>query len=130
MRLELTRKSDLAIRALQALHTAGTRVPGREIAEMIGTTTPFISQVVNPLVQHGWLDSKPGPAGGYGLTTDPRAITILEVVELIEGPFANGTCVMAGGPCGETAFCSVHEAWLDASEALRDAFEKVAVVNS
>lgn len=130
MRLELTRKSDLAILALQALHAAGSRLPGREIAELIGTTTPFISQVVNPLVQHGWLDSKPGPAGGYGLTTDPRAITILDVVELVEGPIANGTCVLAGGPCGDSGFCSVHDAWIDAREALRDAFAQVAVVDS
>ncbi len=129
MRLELTRKSDLAIRALQTLHETQSRLPGRKLAELIGTTTPFVSQVVTPLVQKGWLDSKPGPTGGYGLVADPTAITILEVVELIESPIANGKCVMAGGPCGDTDFCSVHDVWLDAREALREAFAQVAVVD-
>ena len=95
---------------------------------MIGTTTPYVAQVVTPLVQNGWIDSKPGPAGGYGLIADPSAITILEVVELIEGPLANGTCVMAGGPCGDSDFCSVHDVWMEARDALRDAFAQVRVV--
>ncbi len=129
VRLELTRKSDLAIRAMRALHRADKRIPGRELAEIIETTTPFIAQVVTPLVQRGWLDSKPGPSGGYGLKVDPNKVTILEVIELIEGPLDNGICVLAGGPCGSDT-CSVHEVWGDARSALRDAFRKVNVVQN
>lgn len=113
---------------MQALDSAETRIPGRELAALIGTTTPFISQVVTPLVQAGWLDSRPGPTGGYGLVADPATITILEVVELIEGPIANGKCVLAGGPCSED-FCSVHDAWQEARESLRDAFARVTVAH-
>ncbi len=127
MKLELTRKTDLAVRAMQALHEADERLPGRELAERIGTTLPFVSQVVTPLVQVGWLDSRPGPTGGYGLVADPAKISILEVVELVEGPIANGKCVLAGGPCGDSSFCSVHDAWMDAREALREAFAQVTV---
>ncbi len=114
---------------MQALHAAETRLPGRKLAALIGTTTPFVAQVVTPLVQAGWLDSRPGPTGGYGLAADPTAITILEVVEVIEGPIANGKCVLAGGPCSED-ICSVHDAWIEAREALRKAFADVAVVNT
>lgn len=103
-------------------------MPGRRLAELIETTTPFISQVVNPLVQNGWIDSKPGPAGGYGLVADLTTLTILEVVEVVEGPIDNGRCVLAGGPCGE--LCSVHEAWVDGRRALRDAFARVTLVHN
>ncbi len=127
MKLELTRKTDLAIRAMQALHEAQTRMPGRKLAALIGTTTPFISQVVTPLVQSGWMDSRPGPTGGYGLTVDPSEITVLQVVEAVEGPIANGKCVLVGGPCGDDV-CSVHFAWIEGREALREAFGHVAVV--
>ena len=128
MRLELTRKTDLAIRAMQTLHEAGSRIPGRKLAALIGTTTPFVSQVVTPLVQHGWLDSRPGPTGGYGLVANPTAITILDVVELIEGPIDNEKCVLVGGPCTEEV-CSVHEAWIEGRKALRGAFAAVPVVS-
>ncbi len=113
---------------MQALRDHGGRLPGRKLAPIIGTTTPFVSQVVTPLVQAGWLDSRPGPTGGYGLVADPSDITILEVVEVVEGPINNGRCVLAGGPCGESDFCSVHDAWGDAREALREAFTHVTVV--
>ena len=126
VRLELTRKTDLAIRAMRALNAADDRIPGRQLAEIIDTTAPFVSQVVNPLVQRGWLDSKPGPSGGYGLAVDPNTVTILEVIELIEGPIDNGMCVLVGGPCSEE-HCSVHEAWTEARRELRSAFAKVTV---
>ncbi len=128
MKLELTRKTDLAVRAMQALHAADSRLPGRKLADHIGTTTPFISQVVTPLVQAGLLDSRPGPTGGYGLVANPRKVTMLEVVELIEGPIDNGRCVLAGGPCDDREFCSIHDAWIEARAALRLALAQVTVV--
>ena len=111
---------------MRALNTVDARVPGRRLAEIIDTTAPFVSQVVSPLVQRGWLDSKPGPSGGYGLAVDLHTITILEVIELIEGPIDNGMCVLVGGPCG-VDLCSVHEAWTDARGELRTAFANVSV---
>lgn len=111
---------------MRALIVADDRIPGRQLAEVIDTTAPFVSQVVTPLVQRGWLDSKPGPSGGYGLTVDPHTVTILEVIELIEGPIDNGVCVLVGGPCG-VDLCSVHEAWTEARKELRAAFAKVSV---
>lgn len=112
---------------MRTLHTAEARMPGRELAESIETTTAFVSQVVTPLVQRGWLDSKPGPQGGYGLVVDPHQVSILEVIEQIEGPIDNGICVLAGGPCGED-ICSVHDVWIDARAALRAAFAHVTVI--
>ncbi len=103
--------------------------PGRESSQPFCTSgvTPFVSQVVTPLVQKGWLDSRPGPTGGYGLVTDPTHITILDVVELVEGPIDNGRCVLVGGPCAE-AVCSVHDAWVEGRRALREAFAQVPIV--
>lgn len=129
MRLELTRRTDLAIRAMQTLHEVDERVPGRKLAELIGTTNPYIAQVVHPLVQHGWLDSKPGPTGGYGLVADPAKVKVLDVIELIEGPIDNSQCVLAGGPCGDE-LCSLHDVWVDATRALRGALAKVSVVSA
>jgi Rrf2 family transcriptional regulator, iron-sulfur cluster assembly transcription factor len=127
VRLELTRKTDLAIKAIRTLHRTGTRIPGRRLAEEIGTTAKFVSQVVAPLVQIGWLDSQPGPTGGYGLVADPHDITVLDLVEEIEGSIDNGRCVLAGGPCGQEQ-CSVHDAWIEARSALRLAFSSMPVV--
>ena len=129
VQLELTRKTDLAIKAMRTLHQSGDRIPGRRLAAMIGTTPKYVSQVVAPLVQAGWLDSYPGPTGGYGLLADPHDISVLDVVEQIEGPIDNGKCVLAGGPCGDD-LCSVHDAWMEARAALREGFARMPVVEN
>ena len=67
MRLEITRRSDLATRALIELARLGRRTKSAELAEAIGTTPGFLSQAMTPLAAKGWVRSEPGPSGGYHL---------------------------------------------------------------
>jgi Rrf2 family iron-sulfur cluster assembly transcriptional regulator len=120
MRLELTRKTDLALRALRALDGARGRLPGRELAATVGTTTQFIAQVMGPMVRASLVTSRPGPAGGYALAPAAGSASVLDVIEAVEGPVEPGRCVLAGGPCG-TDICSLHFAWLEARAALETA---------
>jgi Rrf2 family protein len=117
MRLELTRKTDLALRAFRALAATPARLPGRALAETVGTTTPFIAQVMGPMVRAGLVTSRPGPAGGYALTPGAGSASVLDIIEAVEGPIKSNRCVLVGGPCGADV-CSVHQAWLEARAAL------------
>lgn len=117
MRLEITRKSDLAVRALCALSEAG-RTKGSQLAKLTGTSQAFIAQVLAPLVQEGWVDSEPGPTGGYRLAVDISKLSMLQVIEAVEGPTVNGKCVLRGGPCPTDENCALHDAWLPARDAL------------
>ena len=120
MRLELTRKTDLALRALRVLDAAPTRLPGRDLAAAVGTTTQFIAQVMGPMVRAALVTSRPGPAGGYALAPAAGTASVLDVIEAVEGPVEPSRCVLAGGPCG-TDICSLHFAWLGARTALEAA---------
>lgn len=117
MRLEFMRKTDLALRALKRLDEAGDLVRAADLAEVLRSTRQFIPQVLAPLVRAGWVTSVPGPRGGYRLATDLDDRSLLEVIELIEGPTDNGRCVL-GGPCRMEIQCVAHDAWLDARNAL------------
>lgn len=117
MRLEITRKSDLAVRAMCALAQAG-KVKGSELASRVGTSRGFLAQVMTPLVQRGWVGSDPGPTGGYELTADLVAISMLDLIEAIEGPTDDGRCVLRGGPCPTAELCALHDAWVPARRAL------------
>lgn len=127
MRLELTRKTDLALRALRVLARSDGRVAGRTLAEAVGTTTPFIAQVMTPLVRAGLVSSRPGPGGGYAAAADPRAVSVLAVIEAVEGPIEPEKCVLVGGPCGRPP-CSLHDAWVAARAALEDALRRAPAV--
>ncbi len=113
------RKTDLALRALISLEAAGTTVQASDLAETLHTTRQFVPQVMAPLVRTGWVTSVPGPRGGYHLNTDLAATSLLEVIELVEGPTDNGWCVL-GGPCRSEIGCIAHQAWSEARQALLD----------
>lgn len=118
MRLDITRKSDLAVRALCALGANGERIKGSELAERIDTTPTFLPQVLSPLVRRRWIDSTPGPTGGYLLDVDLDDISLLDVIEAVEGPLDHDVCVLDGGHCTEVGHCAVHEAWMVARQQL------------
>jgi Rrf2 family iron-sulfur cluster assembly transcriptional regulator len=120
MRLEIMRRSDIALRAMRLLQGAAGPMRAAEIAEALGTTRAFLPQVLAPLVRAGWIDSDPGPRGGYRLAVDPSRVTLLELIEIEEGPTENHRCVLRGGPCPGEADCSLHDAWVSARHALME----------
>jgi len=97
MRLEITQRADLAVRALVALQSAPTRLKSVDLADALGTTAGFVPQVMAPLVRAGWVRSVPGPTGGYERRRDLDSLTVLEVVETIDGPT---TTAVVSSPSG------------------------------
>jgi len=118
MRLEITKKADLALKAVFELDHAAGLVKGADLAGIIGTTAPFIAQVMKPLVVKGWVASEPGPTGGYRLDADTSEISLLDLIEAVEGPTVDGSCVLRGTPCPVTEYCALHDAWGRARDAL------------
>ena len=134
MRLTVTRKSDLAIRAMRTLAAGPDWVPGDELAAAVGTTRGFLVQVMAPLVRARWVQSTPGPQGGYRLRTPSNAATVLDVIEAVEGPLEATTCVLEPDRDCATAHpetsrpCALHEPWLAARSALRAELARRAVI--
>lgn len=130
MRLEVTRKSDLAVRSLRALAVAPERMKGPALATVVGSTSAFVSQVLTPLVRAGWVRSDPGPTGGYSLTADLETVSLRQVIETIEGPTDAGRCVLADRPCDEGGACALHEPWLRAQSQLLAELDATSVVDA
>ncbi len=120
MRLEITRKTYLALRTVSVLADAGDRMKGADLAEAIDTSPAFLAQVMTPLVRTGWVHSEPGRTGGYKLAADPETISILELIETVEGPTDNDICALRGGSCSAELKCAVHDAWVHARRGLMD----------
>lgn len=129
MRLEVTRKSDLAVRTLVALARSGERLKASALADHTGATPGFMPQVVSPLVRRGWVNSDPGPTGGYSLRVDPEDISVLDVIEAIEGATESGVCVLADRPCSDLGPCSLHVPWSRARDLLLDGLRSVSVAD-
>src|SRR5262245_49375988 len=86
--MKLTRASSYALAAAVYLarQKNGTPVSSQVMAEADGTPERFLLKLLKPLVSAGLLRSRKGPGGGYALARPAKEITLLEVVEAVDGP--------------------------------------------
>jgi Rrf2 family protein len=116
--MELTKRGDYAVRAVLALARSTARLSVRRIAEEMSIPVRFLPQVMGDLVAAGLVEATTGRAGGYRLAQPVDAITLLDVVEAVEGDSRRRTCVLRGGPCGADGFCDVHDVFFEAQDAM------------
>jgi Rrf2 family protein len=128
MRLEVTRRADLAVRAM-ALLADGRRMKACDLAAALPASSGVVPQVVGPLVKAGWVRSDPGPSGGYRLVASPGDVSVLAVVEAIDGPTDTGRCVVADVPCDRDSACALHTAWARARAELIEVLEGIRIVD-
>ena len=118
MRLELAKRTDLALRALQTLCSSGDRLAGSQLAEALDTTHQYLPQIMSPLVRRRWVSSSRGPRGGYQLEVGLDTVTVLDLIEAMEGPTDTHTCVLSGETCDASDPCAMHGAWSRARDSL------------
>ncbi len=78
----------------------------------------FLPQVLGDLQRAALVQSAPGRAGGYRLAKPAASISLLDVIEAVEGESRRRTCVLRGGPCGTDGHCDVHDAFFRGQEAM------------
>ena len=110
MRLELTKRADYAIRTVLAIARAadGERISVRRVAAEQKVPDQFLPHVMRDLVRAGLVTGTVGRSGGYELARPASGITMLDIVEAIEGDSRRRTCVLRGGPCAVDGVCDVH----------------------
>ncbi len=96
--MRLTRASSYALHAI--VHIAqednGKTLPSHDIAKARKIPERFLLKVLKPLVSAGLLYSVKGPNGGYRLAKQPKEITMLEVIEAVDGPIRGTTAFTEG----------------------------------
>lgn len=130
MRLALTRRADYAIRAVLALAQApdGERLSVRRLAAEHDIPAAFLPRVMSDLVTGRLVDGAPGRTGGYVLARAADEVSLLDIVEAVEGDVRRRHCILRGGPCRLNAVCAVHPVFASAQDDLlaRLATAKVA----
>ncbi len=90
--LSITTKSPYALRALAELARIGAEspVPIGELVRRREIPVQFLEQLFATLRRAGVLKSQRGVKGGYSFARDPSSVTVLELVELLDGPLGAG----------------------------------------
>ena len=84
----VSKKNQYAIRAVIEFVRHGTQIPAKaaDIARLQGISVRFMEIILNDLKRGGILESRRGAEGGYLLAKKPKDITVLDVMQLIDGP--------------------------------------------
>lgn len=129
--MEIARKTDYALRMLATLATdpAGV-VSVREVARANGVPYSFARSIQHDLALAGIVENSRGANGGMRLAVDPREVTLLCLLEAVQGPFALCGCDVAGadgGPCERRGSCRFSPIWCNAEAMLRSFFGSVTL---
>ena len=118
--MQLTREGEYGIRSVLhlALHTDDGVVQADAIAREQSIPVCFLRKILQTLARNGLVSSRRGAHGGFSLARPPEDITLLAVVEAVEGRVLLNTCVLGIGACQREAVCPVHPVWQEAQERL------------
>lgn len=108
--MHLSRSSDYALRAMIFLAglPSGVVASGSGIAQATGVAEPFLLKVLRLLVRSRLVRARRGVGGGFQLAHPPEQISMLRVIEAIDGPIDCGTCLVDDHPCDRKPWCAVH----------------------
>lgn len=107
----LSNTSKYAIRALIYLELYSTpekKAGIKEISGELDIPSPFLGKILQVLVKHNFLSSSKGPHGGFYLKGSAIDITLLEVIDVIDGKDSFETCVIRNTSCSNDNPCSMH----------------------
>ncbi|MCD9030713.1 SUF system Fe-S cluster assembly regulator [Luteimonas sp. Y-2-2-4F] len=126
--LRVTKLTDYATVVLTALAARPDAVLcAAELAERAGLEAPTVSKVLKPLAQAGLVEGFRGANGGYRLARPASAISLIEIVEAMEGPLAMTECSLDDGQCGISHQCGVRANWRRINDVVADALRGVSL---
>ena len=118
--MQITRQADYAVRAVLFLARVG---PDRmaatsAIAEDQSIPPSFLAKIVSQLSVAGLLQTSRGARGGVSLARPAEEISLLEVVEAIDGPILLNECVANTGNCTFRDSCPMRPIWVETQAEL------------
>jgi Rrf2 family protein len=118
--MQITRQADYAVRAVLYLARLGTteRAATSIIAEEQRIPPSFLAKIISQLSIAGLLHTSRGARGGVTLAREPKEISLLEVIEAIDGPIQLNECVGEDALCSFDEDCPLKPVWSEAQTEL------------
>ena len=109
-----------------ALHDNGSPRMIRDIAGSQRISEKYISRLIIDLRRAGMVKSIRGSRGGYRIARYPKNLTVLDVIEVMEGPVSIIDCVTTES-CDRQRGCAVRSIWCDMNNQIRSAVAAVTL---
>ena len=118
--MQITRQADYAVRAV--LHLArmngNQRAATSQVAKEQHIPPSFLAKIISQLSIAGLLHTSRGARGGVTMAREPKDVSLLEVIEAIDGPIMLNECVGENSICTFEDDCPLRPVWCEAQEEL------------
>jgi Rrf2 family protein len=120
--MQITRQADYALRAVRYLSrlSPGEKASTNSIAEGENIPPSFLAKIISQLSIAGILHTARGARGGVYLSRPCKEISILDVVEAIDGPILFNECTANPKMCEFSDSCFLHDLWSESRDELKD----------
>lgn len=124
--MQITRQADYALRAMLYLAKIdpNDRAATSQIANEQHIPPSFLAKIISQLSIAGLIHTSRGARGGVSLAMAPEKITLLAVVEAIDGPIALNECTLNPGVCVFGESCPIHPIWCETQAELVEKLRK------
>jgi Rrf2 family protein len=121
MSVIFSRQCEYALQAVTflALKQNGEMTSIKELTAKLDIPYHFLGKILQDLTYKGLLQSQKGPTGGFRLGMQAKDITMLHIVEAIDGNGFTSSCVLGFPECSETNPCAAHDRWKIIKEEIR-----------
>jgi Rrf2 family protein len=114
--------TEYAIRGLSELaaRNAGAPVLLDELVAGTGLPRDFVAKIFQKLVRAGILRSAKGRGGGFALARPQHEVTLMDIVEAVDGPQSMDACVVGFERCNDQMPCAQHDLYKPIRQRLKD----------
>ncbi len=118
--MQITRQADYALRAVIFLSrlNGGQKASTSFIAEKQQIPPSFLAKIVSQLSIAGLIQTSRGARGGVSLAKPPEEISVLDVIEAIDGPVLLNECANDPTNCPLADSCPLKEIWCDTRQEM------------
>jgi FeS assembly SUF system regulator len=128
--LRITKLTDYATVVLCTLAEQPARVhSAADLAERARLELPTVSKVLKPLAHAGLVTGFRGASGGYKLARPPQSISLIEIVEAIEGKLGRTECSGEHSLCEHEPHCGTRGHWHRVNEVIAGALRGVSLAD-
>jgi Rrf2 family protein len=111
--MQITRQADYSLRAMMYLAKLepNQRAATRQIASEKQIPPSFLAKIISQLSIAGFIHTSRGARGGVMLARPAEEISVLDVVEAIDGPISVNECTISSAGCPFSGNCPLHDLW-------------------
>ena len=127
----ISRRLDYGLQLMIALAAEPESQPQSTaaLADRLKIPLPFLHQIGHTLMQAGLVKASPGPHGGIRLNRIPETVTLMQIVETLEGPVMLQPCQDCNEDCERQPVCSTQFTWNSLQDKVVDHLNGITLLD-